>query len=248
MTSLHYAALEGGLKNVDNLLSAGIPINSRDGAGGRTPLSYAAQGGNEEVVKLLLDRHADVDSLDGNGRGPLSYALTAPVKQRGVINALMRKSQDQWWESCDRHNHYEHEFHERVKGQSPDQQRRGRAEILSFGVGSVLRKQCSSSSEFLDGVLDCARFDNDQHRLIIMEDLAKDWIDVLGPILRIPVFFFALHLQKIEYHDLGRARAPIGNPLQHHFILNYRQPLSKDALTDTGMSILCIISGRRLGS
>jgi ankyrin repeat protein len=38
----------------------------------RMPLSYAAENGHEEVVKLLLEQAVDVDSKDKYGRTALS--------------------------------------------------------------------------------------------------------------------------------------------------------------------------------
>ena len=40
----------------------------------RTPLSYAAGSGHEAVVKLLVEKGAEPDSKDDNGRTPLWYA------------------------------------------------------------------------------------------------------------------------------------------------------------------------------
>jgi len=51
---------------------------------GRTPLSYAAHGGNKAVVKLLLGREeVNPDYPDNDGRTPLSYAAEG-VFWRGI--------------------------------------------------------------------------------------------------------------------------------------------------------------------
>ncbi|KAB8234489.1 ankyrin repeat-containing domain protein [Aspergillus alliaceus] len=44
---------------------------------GRTPLSYAAEKGDYDIVKLLLEKGATIDLKDTNGRTPLSWAAGA---------------------------------------------------------------------------------------------------------------------------------------------------------------------------
>jgi ankyrin repeat protein len=41
---------------------------------GRSPLSYAAEGGYVEVVRLLLKKDVEANATDESGRSPLSYA------------------------------------------------------------------------------------------------------------------------------------------------------------------------------
>ncbi|KAL2146803.1 hypothetical protein VTI28DRAFT_2284 [Corynascus sepedonium] len=54
--------------------SAACTINPKDDRG-RTPLSYAAEDGDVEIVQLLLSTSkADVNTTDGLGRTPLSYS------------------------------------------------------------------------------------------------------------------------------------------------------------------------------
>src|SRR5271156_612467 len=43
--------------------------------GGRTPLAWAAWNGHEGVVKLLLDRGADIEWKDQSGQTKLVYAI-----------------------------------------------------------------------------------------------------------------------------------------------------------------------------
>jgi ankyrin repeat protein len=56
------------------LLKKGADVESKDSRG-RTPLSWAAEKGHEEVMELLLEKGADVESKDTEyGQTPLSWA------------------------------------------------------------------------------------------------------------------------------------------------------------------------------
>ncbi|KAK3298835.1 uncharacterized protein B0H64DRAFT_83679 [Chaetomium fimeti] len=72
-TALHYAA-EGGYEDVVRaLLSAGAPVNVRDG-NQKTPLHLAAERGRAACVGLLLGHGAEVLAKDAGGRIPLDLA------------------------------------------------------------------------------------------------------------------------------------------------------------------------------
>jgi len=59
---------------------------------GRTPLSYAAADGKEEVAKMLLGRgEVDPDKLDNEGRTPLSYA--AKYRYGEVVKMLLAREE-----------------------------------------------------------------------------------------------------------------------------------------------------------
>ena len=68
-----------------------VDIDSKDTTHGRTPLSWAAMGGHEAVVKLLLETgKVDVDSKDTTyGRTPLSWA--AERGHEAVVKLLQLK-------------------------------------------------------------------------------------------------------------------------------------------------------------
>ncbi|OAF62704.2 hypothetical protein VC83_01210 [Pseudogymnoascus destructans] len=67
----------------------GIDANSKDN-NSRTALSWAAQGGNEEVLGLLLrEEGIDVNSKDNNGWTALSWAVKRG--REGVVRLLLEK-------------------------------------------------------------------------------------------------------------------------------------------------------------
>jgi ankyrin repeat protein len=55
----------------------------------RTPLSYAAEKGHEAVVKLLLEKGAELETKSNYGRTPLSYA--AEKRHKAVVKLLLEK-------------------------------------------------------------------------------------------------------------------------------------------------------------
>jgi ankyrin repeat protein len=75
LTALHYAAFKGNLAMVKSFLEAGAPVNVADDRG-LTPLMMAAnsKSKNPEVVRLLLDRGADVEAKDEFGRAAADWA------------------------------------------------------------------------------------------------------------------------------------------------------------------------------
>jgi ankyrin repeat protein len=86
ITGLHLAAYFGVIEVVQFLLSSNSPHlkDSYD----RTPLSYAAAGGHDGVVQLLLTtRGVDADSKNDHGRTPLSWA--AANGHDGVVQLLL---------------------------------------------------------------------------------------------------------------------------------------------------------------
>ncbi|KAM0465253.1 hypothetical protein ACHAPV_002252 [Trichoderma viride] len=69
------------------LLGKGVDVEAKDNAG-RTPLSWAAWRGNEAMVKLLLEKGADVKAKNAR-RAPLSWA--AEGGNVSIINLLIYK-------------------------------------------------------------------------------------------------------------------------------------------------------------
>jgi hypothetical protein len=74
LSAVHFAADYGLGETVRRLLENEHNADSKDD-NGRTPLSWAAGGGRETVVQLLVDRaDVDADSKDNQGHTPLFWA------------------------------------------------------------------------------------------------------------------------------------------------------------------------------
>ena len=56
---------------------------------GWTPLPWAAEGGHEAVVKLLLEKGAELETKDNDGWTPLSWA--AEKGHEAVVKLLLEK-------------------------------------------------------------------------------------------------------------------------------------------------------------
>ncbi|RJE24666.1 Ankyrin repeat protein [Aspergillus sclerotialis] len=82
---IHYAA-DFGLSLILPSLMEAYDVNLRDDQG-RTPLSYAAERGQEDTVKLLLDHDAQLDSEDRYCRTPLSSA--AYTGRESIVKLLL---------------------------------------------------------------------------------------------------------------------------------------------------------------
>ncbi|KAF3925690.1 Ankyrin-1 [Arthrobotrys entomopaga] len=87
MTAAHLAVRFGLNDTVEGLINNGHAVDAQDD-NGRTPLSYAAEGGYEAVVKILLAKNAvNPDSIDYYERTPLSYAAEGGYK--AVVDLLL---------------------------------------------------------------------------------------------------------------------------------------------------------------
>jgi ankyrin repeat protein len=79
-TLLHEAAASGKADSVKWLLAHGVPVDAKERDSLRTPLMVAAEGGNIEAVKVLLDAGANPKLQNAAGKTP--KALAAQALQR----------------------------------------------------------------------------------------------------------------------------------------------------------------------
>ena len=78
--SMNQAVYEGNIEIINQHLSFGADINTKD-AGGWSPLHWAVGEGHEKIIKLLLAKKADVNAIDQTGKTALDYALLNKKKE-----------------------------------------------------------------------------------------------------------------------------------------------------------------------
>jgi ankyrin repeat protein len=89
----------GSRRTIRALATADSGVLTRKGAGGSTPLMYAALYGNVEAVRLFLDRGADPNAANESGATALMWAVhdvstTRVLLERGAdVNARSRQGQ-----------------------------------------------------------------------------------------------------------------------------------------------------------
>jgi ankyrin repeat protein len=83
-TPLHYAAVDGEIGRVRELLVSGVDAGAADDEGS-TPLHFAAQENRVEIVQLLLKAGAAVDPRDSHGNTPLFRAV---FNSRGIGDVI----------------------------------------------------------------------------------------------------------------------------------------------------------------
>ena len=80
-------AIREDAQEVERLLDDGLDVNALDGQLRRSALTWAGIYGNVEVVKLLLERGANLHSVDKHGKTALAHALAR--EQKEVVEILM---------------------------------------------------------------------------------------------------------------------------------------------------------------
>ncbi len=87
--AIHLAAKSSDVGRVRELLKENPHAVNSGGAGGNTPLHYAAFGGNRDVAQLLLANGALVNALNESRQTPLHYAVLAG--NRDVVALLLAR-------------------------------------------------------------------------------------------------------------------------------------------------------------
>ncbi|KAF2681940.1 hypothetical protein K458DRAFT_75582 [Lentithecium fluviatile CBS 122367] len=118
----------------------------------------------------------------------------------------------------------------RSLAQQTDEERiRGRLAIVGRRIGqagSIVCEFDGSINHIRTNLLDSLeRRDPNEVLLFVLEDLGADWVNVLQELVQIPAYVFGLHWMHPNDHVLGKAKTPLGQDPEQHFILNYRQPL-----------------------
>ena len=91
---LRESAEQGKMDKVLRELEAGTPVDCTSYSSGRSALHLASGGGHVEIVKLLIERGANVEAKDAAGETPLHVAV---AKGRAACVAeLLRSGADAW--------------------------------------------------------------------------------------------------------------------------------------------------------
>ena len=90
-TPLHYACAKGQLEIAQYLLANGAIVDSLS-PGNTTPLMMAVQSGNEVLVKLLLDKGADLQMRNSQGLSAIDIAVIyeKPWIAEGLLSRWQR--------------------------------------------------------------------------------------------------------------------------------------------------------------
>lgn len=87
--NIHAAAIHGDVEAVRAFLHQGADPNERHFRDGKTPLHWAAMIRHTDVARLLIERGADVNAREANGKTPLLQACTCRGKAHGVRRDML---------------------------------------------------------------------------------------------------------------------------------------------------------------
>lgn len=90
--SLHSVVAKGDYETASKMVAQGIDIEAKDPGTGASVLHYAVMRGNPEVLQLLLERGADVNSRTKTGTTPLHTAVL--YNRYEVAEKLLEKGAD----------------------------------------------------------------------------------------------------------------------------------------------------------
>src|SRR5262249_39615944 len=82
---LYSAIRANDLRQIKTLLDGGVSA-STEGPDGITPLMAAAETGSLDAMKMLIDRHADVNARNTSGSTALMWSVTDPKKVRLLLD------------------------------------------------------------------------------------------------------------------------------------------------------------------
>ena len=86
------SVIDGNVEAIKQHLADGADVNVKDEARGLTPLHFATQNGQKEIVELLIADGAYVNAKMNNGMTPLDCsALIPPGSNKTEIVDLLRK-------------------------------------------------------------------------------------------------------------------------------------------------------------
>lgn len=88
---LHYYAVNGNINVMSALLDSRYPVDLRDFKSGKTALMLAAEVGQTESVRFLLDNRANTFFIDKNGCSALDIAILGWVNLE-IIELLAERS------------------------------------------------------------------------------------------------------------------------------------------------------------
>ena len=90
--SLHAVVSKGDFAAASQMIAQGSDIEAKDPGTGASVLHYAVMRGNPEILQLLLDRGADINSRTRNGTTPLHTAVL--YNRYEVAEKLLGKGAD----------------------------------------------------------------------------------------------------------------------------------------------------------